>query len=99
MFVILWDFEVKPGNEAVFERVYGRSGQWAQLFQQDPRYRGTKLLRDVSDSSHFYTVDYWDFESAYYEFITQNQAAYEEMDRATQGLTVRDHRVFSGESH
>ena len=98
MFVILWEFEVKPGSEAVFETVYGPSGQWAHLFQQNPHYRGTKLLRDISDSLHFYTIDYWDFESAHSEFLTQNRSAYEEMDRATQSLTLREHHVFSGES-
>jgi len=28
MFVILWEFEVKPGSEAGFEKVYGPTGEW-----------------------------------------------------------------------
>jgi len=63
MFVILWEFEVKPGSEVRFEKAYGPTGDWAQLFQRDPHYRGTKLLRDVTRPYHYFTVDYWDLES------------------------------------
>ncbi len=95
MFVILWEFEVKPGSEALFERVYGPSGAWAQLFQRAPHYRGTKLLRDVSRSLHFYTIDYWDFESSYREFLTRHKSDYEELDRSTGQLTDGEHFVLS----
>jgi hypothetical protein len=47
LFVTLWEFEVKPGSEELFERTYGSDGEWAKLFRQDARYRGTRLLRDV----------------------------------------------------
>ena len=32
MFLVLWEFEVKPGNEERFERVYGAGGDWDSLF-------------------------------------------------------------------
>ncbi len=31
MFLILWEFEVKPGEETAFEKVYGPEGQWVEL--------------------------------------------------------------------
>jgi hypothetical protein len=46
MFVILWEFEVKPGSEERFEKAYGPNGQWVRLFQGDPHFRGTQLRRD-----------------------------------------------------
>jgi len=98
MFVILWEFEVKPGCEALFERVYGPSGEWTQLFERNPHYRGTKLLRDVSHPLHFYTIDYWDFESAYATFLCDHHAAYAELDRSMQILTVHESHIFSGDS-
>jgi len=98
MFVILWEFEVKPGCEAVFERVYGPSGDWAQLFRRDPRYRGTKLLRDVSHPLHFYTVDDWDSESDYRAFLERNQSAYQELDHRTRELTLRERKLLSGKA-
>jgi hypothetical protein len=36
MFVILWEFEVKPGCEQCFESAYGPEGAWSQLFRQVP---------------------------------------------------------------
>ncbi len=36
MFVILWEFEVKPGGEQSFESAYGPGGAWIQLFRRDP---------------------------------------------------------------
>ena len=32
MFLVLWEFEVKPGREKRFERVYGPDGDWASCF-------------------------------------------------------------------
>ena len=96
MFVILWEFEVKPGSEEAFEKAYGPAGLWARFFQRDPHYRGTKLLRDVSRPFHFYTIDYWDFESAYRAFLARHSAAYQELDRSCADLTVRERHVLSG---
>jgi hypothetical protein len=48
MFVILWEFEVKPGCEQSFESAYGPEGAWTQLFRRDPGYLKTLLLKDAS---------------------------------------------------
>lgn len=95
MFVILWEFEVKPGSEAAFEKAYGLSGAWVQLFQQDPHYRGTRLLRDVSRPLHFYTIDHWDSESDYRIFLERHQSAYQQLDCLTQGLTVHERELLA----
>lgn len=34
MFLALWEYEVKPGCEERFEKVYGPEGNWAQLFRR-----------------------------------------------------------------
>jgi heme-degrading monooxygenase HmoA len=96
MFVILWEFEVKPGSEGSFEKVYGPTGAWVQLFQRDPHYRGTKLLRDVAQPLHYYTIDYWDFEFAYRDFLNRYESAYKELDRSSERLTVHERQVLSG---
>jgi hypothetical protein len=48
LFVALWEFEVKPGYEEKFEKVYGVEGEWAKLFLQDCMYKGTRLVKDVA---------------------------------------------------
>ena len=90
MFVILWEYEVKPGSEEVFEKVYGPEGDWARLFQTDPHYRKTRLLRDVSRPPWYFTLDYWDAENYFAVFKAAHGAAYAEMDRAMEGLTISE---------
>ena len=93
MFVILWEYEVKPGSEEVFETVYGPKGDWARLFQSDPHYRETRLLRDVSHPHCYFTLDYWDAEKYFTQFKAAHGARYAELDRVTEGLTVSERRL------
>ena len=98
MFVILWEFEVKPGSEPGFERVYAPGGAWTTLFERDPHYRGSKLLRDVSRPGHFYTIDHWSSESDYRQFLAQHKSAYEELERSTERLTFQERKIVSCET-
>jgi len=68
LFVTLWEFEVKPGSEELFEKAYGPDGEWVQLFRRDPRYRGTRLLRDVGWKRVYLTMDEWESRAAYEDF-------------------------------
>ena len=93
MFVILWEYEVKPGCEERFETVYGPGGDWARLFQADPHYRETRLLRDISRPRCYFTLDYWDSEKAFEQFKAAQAAAYVELDRVTEALTTLERRL------
>ena len=90
MFVTLWEFEVKPGSEELFERTYGPEGEWAQLFRRDARYRGTRLLRDTGVERVYVTMDEWESRAAYEEFREKFAAGYEELDRKCEGLAVSE---------
>ncbi len=90
MFVTLWEFEVKPGSEKLFEQAYGPEGEWAQLFGRDARYRGTRLLRDVGAERVYVTMDSWESKTAYEEFREKFAAEYETLDRKCAGMTVRE---------
>jgi heme-degrading monooxygenase HmoA len=57
MFVTLWEFEVKPGSEEMFEKTYGREGGCVELFMKGSRYGGTRLLRDVGAERLYVTMD------------------------------------------
>ena len=95
MFVILWEFEVKPGSEPVFERVYGPQGDWVRLFRSDPHYRKTRLLQDTSRPGIYCTMDFWDSAVAYEKFKSAQRQAYHALDQATQGLTLRERHLGS----
>jgi heme-degrading monooxygenase HmoA len=79
MFVTLWEFEVKPGSEELFERTYGPEGEWARLFRRDARYLATRLLHDVSATRVCVTMDRWESRSAYEEFREKFAEVYKEL--------------------
>jgi heme-degrading monooxygenase HmoA len=93
MFVILWEFEVKPGEEAAFEKTNGPEGPWVQLFQRDPHFRQTQLLKDPFRSRIYITLDFWDSEHDYKRFKLSSQDEYHSLDRITEGLTIRERNL------
>jgi heme-degrading monooxygenase HmoA len=95
MFVILWEFEVKPGCEQSFESAYGPEGAWTQLFRRDPGYLKTLLLKDPSRTRMYATLDFWHSERAFQSFQSANCEAYLALDRSTEGLTSRETHLGS----
>ena len=93
MFVTLWEFEVKPGCEELFERAYGPEGRWVQLFRRDARYHGTRLLRDVGRERVYLTLDQWESRAAYEKFREGYAAEYAEIDTSCEGLTEKEMRL------
>jgi heme-degrading monooxygenase HmoA len=95
MFVALWEYEVKPGCEESFQSTYGPQGDWVSLFQRNPHFRETRLLRDLPRPRFYFTLDYWDSETSFEEFKAANRAAYAAIDRATEPLTISERRLTS----
>ena len=95
MFVILWEFEVKPGLETRFESVYGPGGGWARLYALDSSYRGTHLLRDIYRPVFYMTLDQWDSREAYDAFRRSHAAEYAALDAAREELTRQERHLGS----
>jgi len=95
MFVILWEFEVKLGSEERFQKAYGPDGAWVRLFQRDPHFRGTQLQRDPVRPLYYFTIDLWDSEIAYRQFLDAHQAMYLELDRSHEDLTSSAKHILS----
>jgi hypothetical protein len=93
MFVVLWEFDVKPGSETRFEKVYGPSGQWARLFQRDPAWRRTLLLRDPFRERKYVTCDFWTNQRAYEAFRRSHSNEYLVLDKDCEGLTVSEQEI------
>jgi heme-degrading monooxygenase HmoA len=98
MFVALWEFEVKPGNEERFCLVYGAEGDWARLFRDDAQFVETRLFRDAAEPQKFVTMDFWRTRAAYESFKKLNHAAYVALDQECEMLTVREGCVGEFES-
>jgi len=95
MFVILWEFEVKPGCQQRFESAYGLDGAWTRLFRRDPGYLRTLLLKDPSRPRMYLTLDFWHSEGAFQSFHNANYEAYLALDRSTEALTSRETHLGS----
>ena len=89
MYVILWRFRTVVGQESEFERAYGPSGEWAQLFRRAAGYLGTELLlrRSDAESREYLTLDRWASRAAYEAFRVRRSGAYRQLDRRSEELT------------
>jgi heme-degrading monooxygenase HmoA len=92
MFVALREFEVKPGCEKRFEKVYGPDGDWAKLFRNDSNYREIRLLGDATRAEIYLTIDFWKSRQAYERFM-ESQAEYKKLDAAGESLTLRERKI------
>lgn len=92
-FLVVWEFWVRPGAEAQFERAYGAQGAWVQLFLGDPKYGGTRLVRDAKDSRRYLTLDWWTSQVAYESFRQRYAAEYLVIDRECEKLTERETEI------
>jgi len=91
MYVIVWQFQVAPGQERAFEEAYGPHGDWARFFERSNDFQGTELLRaalepaedgeDVGNASpDYFTIDRWATADAYAVFSDRYAGEYEKLD-------------------
>jgi heme-degrading monooxygenase HmoA len=98
MFLVLWEFEVKPGCEQRFERVYGPGGEWNALFRRDPNHAGTQLFRDLAKPRVYLTMDYWRSKRSYQEFRQAQRVEYKALDATSEDLTACEREIGTYEA-
>jgi heme-degrading monooxygenase HmoA len=92
-FVVVWEFLVRPGCEARFEKAYGQEGAWVQLFRTNPHFVRTELQRDLSQRNRYWTLDFWTSEAAYNEFRVAHTSDYERIDGECERLTAAEREL------
>jgi len=90
MYVIIWEYRVRPEHIAEFEKIYGENGAWAELFLTGIGYLGTELLRDPGDLQHYLTIDRWASKNNYEGFLSDRKKEYEKLDAQCEGLTEQE---------
>ena len=98
MFLVLWEFEVKPGREQRFQEVYGHGGDWDSLFHSDPNHAETRLFQDTTRSGMYLTADYWLSRKAYEAFLELRRSEYKALDAVTEDLTLSERQIGSLET-
>jgi heme-degrading monooxygenase HmoA len=93
VFAIVWEYHVRPGREAEFERAYGPAGDWARLFARGNGYLGTELFHDDRVPGRYLTIDRWTTQEAYGRFYRLRREEYEALDFRCEQLTEGEHRL------
>lgn len=92
-FLVVWEYDVAPAQQAAFEKAYASDGAWAAFFSADPDYVGTRLARHGDRSGTYLTIDRWRSRAAYEAFNTAHRSRYEELDRGFAALTESERCV------
>ena len=87
-YVYVWDYVVAAHRIEDFKRVYGREGDWVQLFRLAPGYVRTELHRDCHQPDRFLTIDYWESRSAWETFRSTFAERFQELDARCGELTL-----------
>ena len=95
MFVIVWRYVVRPELVDDFLAAYGPDGLWAELFNRSPEFVGVELFVD-DVSGGFVTIDRWQHEAAWREFMSAHRSDYDDLDVRLERLTVSELLVARG---
>ena len=95
MYVIIWRYRVPPEKTDAFERQYGASGSWVELFRRGVGFVATDLLRDESG---YVTIDRWTSKTDYDQFRSAREEEYTALDEKLADLTELEEKVGEYES-
>ncbi|HEX6145344.1 MAG TPA: antibiotic biosynthesis monooxygenase [Acidimicrobiia bacterium] len=92
-FAYVWEYEVDPARSGEFERMYGPSGDWAELFRLSAGYHRTELLRDRANPHRYLTFDSWESARAWQEWRALVEERFAALDLRGQELTVSEREL------
>jgi heme-degrading monooxygenase HmoA len=98
MYVIIWEYMIKPEHAAAFEEIYAANGTWAQLFKKHAGYLSSELLHDPNDFHRYITIDRWRSSQDYQTFLLQWKAEYTALEAQCDGLTEQETLLGKWES-
>lgn len=92
-YVYVWEYMVMPGRRDEFERLYGPTGGWVELFSTSAGHVRTELHRDRDDPSRYLTVDYWVSEDAWLDWRAGVGPEYDVLDAVGGAMTVSEREL------
>jgi hypothetical protein len=78
---VVWQFDVKPGLESDFEKLYGADGRWTMLGRRSRSYLGSSFLRSLVDQNRYLVLEYWSEMLVYEQHQTDFQDEIARLDR------------------
>jgi heme-degrading monooxygenase HmoA len=98
MYLIIWRYRVVEGRDADFRAAYGSDGEWGALFSTDESFLGVELVA-LPEPGEYITIDRWESEESYTEFMEMNREGYRETDLRMETLTESEELVAQGTVH
>ena len=93
MYVIVWEFVVRPERVRDFVAAYKSDSAWAQLFSQAEGYLGTELLSASEEAARFLTIDHWKAAEDFTRFQERFGTEYRRLDTQLKGLTISERQL------
>jgi heme-degrading monooxygenase HmoA len=90
MFVIVWEYAVKPDRRDDFESFYRPDGPWTRLFRQAPGFVSTTLMKDLRNPRRYVVADRWTNEKLYDEFKRAYAQPYDDLSARGQRMIDRE---------
>ena len=59
MIALVWQFDVKAGQNEQFEAFYGADGAWTALSRRSRSFLGSSFLRDLAIGHRYLVIEYW----------------------------------------
>jgi len=91
MFIVVWEYAVKPDRIEDFESFYRPDGPWTRLFHKYPGFVSTTLMKDLRNPRRYVVADRWTSEKLYDAFKQAAADAYDE-------LSARGNRLIDKEA-
>ena len=83
----VWRYVARPGQEDLFEALYGPKGGWATFFHGSRDYSGSFLLQDPGRRRGYVLIDVWTSRTARDDYCTKNADRYGLLDQAGREIT------------
>jgi heme-degrading monooxygenase HmoA len=95
MYVLLWEFKVRPEKVDAFLAAYCSNGAWTRLFRRAEGYLGTELLSslDTDNGPSFVTIDRWRAKDDFVRFQQEFGSEYRALDTELEGLTFSERKL------
>ena len=86
MLVRVWEFTPNPDRVDAFLEAYGPAGVWGNLFREAPGFLGVELLKSVTSSGRYLTLDRWQDSTSWESFLHARQRRYLDLDGECRAL-------------
>jgi hypothetical protein len=90
---VVFQFDVKAGREADFERLHGADGEWTAMSRQSRSFIGSSFLREFASSPRYVLVEYWSEMVVYERHLKDLSAGIEVLEEKRADMVQSTHSL------